>query len=382
MSLLLAGALCVLLALVPVGLFTAMQLASITVQNHKPMWLLRHEAMNSQGATVTAALKEIQHRVNTKQIGLVEVDSLIHETLRRQADLSLAWEPAWGDLVEEVHVQGLLDAARWEQYLTQAAEHTVILVLRPKIRVGDVFPYRMQYTGARCGNKMKHWVKTTNIDSPQIGPLPHYPTGKGGFGTNLCVTTSGASSSTYQLTKKQWEVLEHIPGTLPVKLEVEFTISQNYGGTVEVRFKRTLTGQVEIVPVSESTTKEVVDEKQRSAMEKAVKVIRAEEEQKGRLAVVIALEKPPIGVAYEVFAQIGNQRSKIGRLNIKPGGQTQWSISANVEFGQADKVDFELVPSAQGAADTVDVFDYWGEPMWFREVPVQRLARPTQPGTP
>ncbi|NJL31405.1 MAG: hypothetical protein HC898_07105 [Phycisphaerales bacterium] len=161
---------------------------------------------------MTAALKEISsHRVNTKQIGLAEVDSLIHETLRRQADLSLAWETAWGDLVEEVHGQGLLDAARWEQYLTQAAEHSVKFIVRPKIRVGDPIPYRMQHTGARCGAQMRHWLKISK-DTSQIGSLPYQPKARGSFGTNLCVTASGASSSTCQLTKEQWEVLEQTPG--------------------------------------------------------------------------------------------------------------------------------------------------------------------------
>ncbi|NJL31406.1 MAG: hypothetical protein HC898_07110 [Phycisphaerales bacterium] len=56
-----------------------------------------------------------------------------------------------------------------------------------------------------------------------------------------------------------------------MKLEAEFTISQNYGGAVEASFKHTFTTVVEIIPKTESTATPVVDEKQRNAIEKSVK---------------------------------------------------------------------------------------------------------------
>ncbi|NJL31407.1 MAG: hypothetical protein HC898_07115 [Phycisphaerales bacterium] len=111
-------------------------------------------------------------------------------------------------------------------------------------------------------------------------------------------------------------------------------------------------------------------------------MIRAEEDKPGRLKVVVSLEKPPVAVAYDVFAQSGNQRSKIGSVNIRPGGQTQWHIEGDFDLGQADKVDIELVPSMETALHSVDVFDYWGESMLFMDVPVKRLATTTTQTTP
>ncbi len=379
-GLLLAGLMVLLIPLLPLGMSVVSQVTQVNLQQYKPIWLLRTEAMHSSAAVGKAALVEITRRISQSSITtLSQVNGLIDETLRRQTDMNQPWEPAWGEVVEVTHGMGMLDQARWEQYLRQVVLAGIVLELRPRVRIGDPIPYRLRMTGARCGSQARYWLELSAAD-PMIGSVTPKVRQFGGMGSTLCSTSAGHSGSIFRLSSNEWASLSASDQPLPVKLQANFKVSNQHGGTVQIDFKHTLTAQLQIVPADQPTVKAVHDAALQSDMEKAVKVMQVEETRSGELSMMVELKNPPTGVAYQVVAHVGDQPFKLGSVNLKPNGQTQWHVSGDVTLGEADKVDIELVPSGDVAINTVDVVEYWGEPMWFRDVPVKRLPpqTPTQ----
>ncbi len=375
-GLLIAGLLCLLVPLLPLGMTALSQVTQVNIQHYKPVWLLRAEAMRGSTSASKAALEEITRRLgNSSIIQLAEVTTLIDETLRRQVNLNQAWEPAWGEVVEVTNGMGLLDQIRWEQYLQQAVQHSVTLIVRPQVRVGDPIPYRVQLSGARSGSKTRYWLEVKS-EQPKISNLAIRGRGSMTHSSTLCTTSSGNSSSTQHLSPDEWQQLGPAPLTVPVHLEVRFTLQESYGKATLLQFTHTLSATLQVVPADQPTARAVHDPAHAVAMEKAIHSVELEEKANGELSAVIKLDRPPVGVAYQVVAHVADQPFKLGSITVKPGGQTHYHVSGDVKLGTADKVDVELVPSVDVAVATVDVLEYWGEPMIFKDVPVKRL-KPT-----
>src|SRR6185295_3974638 len=62
--------------------------------------------------------------------------------LAAQADLSMAWTPLWGDLIEAANAAGQLPAEKLDRYLGQSVIPT--LKLRPILRRGIDLPMRIE----------------------------------------------------------------------------------------------------------------------------------------------------------------------------------------------------------------------------------------------
>lgn len=91
--------------------------------------------------------------------------------------------------------------------------------------------------------------------------------------------------------------------------------------------------------------------------------------------------KLPIGLAFDVRAEFGEQSLRMGLISVSPALNTQhrWRVCGNLPGQSPDTVNLILKASKEAAARSVDLFEIWGGELRFEDVEIEGLPGDTTP---
>lgn len=114
-------------------------------------YLLRQASSVNVNSRVPA-LAELSARFSDGRLTGAEWDKTAEEGLAYQGDVSKPWGVGWGNLLEMARAKNRLSDKQWKRYAKQAVRGVFYkLQLRPRVRLGDLLPYRIMVQSGRVG---------------------------------------------------------------------------------------------------------------------------------------------------------------------------------------------------------------------------------------
>jgi hypothetical protein len=121
------------------------------VDRLKPPWWLAHDVRAGNPARCAAAATELARRLSAGALAPAQQQSFADALLAVQSDPARPWQGAWGDLLEQRQLAGLLPPDRWRLYGNQAM--TVQLHVPATVRQNDPIRVRLTLLGGRDGTR-------------------------------------------------------------------------------------------------------------------------------------------------------------------------------------------------------------------------------------
>ncbi len=292
----------------------------------KPAWLLIVEAESSIITTSQAALDELVSRAVKRTLARATHARLAARALELQADPLARWSRSWGDLVEIAHARGMIDDETALDYIRRAFD--VSISLRSPLAHGAQPTLHMIPDGVRGGTgayaefSIVFTIKSLRFDG-EIIPTPklhmQYKIGPG----KVSVFTDIASAVTLATPGEHTIDTEILAWARPIEARGAPGTSVELLGDDHPRAE----GDSEPWTISQSTTVELLppgasdiiltpDPSLAQAVRDSIRidsptVIRRADSVD--LSLVVMIDRPPVGVAFEIFAVAGEQEISIGQ---------------------------------------------------------------------
>ena len=189
---LLAGAACLLLSLTPMGMVGYALLTGGDFQKSAPLGVLLLEARYAEGNFSKGAADELLNRIFANKVDNTSYQRIVEATLKRQADRSLSWDEAWGDIIERARFDNQLSPEQNARFTENAANFKI--TSRERAVAGGSLPVTITASDIRVG-KTTSLLLPVKLSAAKIGsvelpleakPLaPPSPFGLSGLRDNL-----------------------------------------------------------------------------------------------------------------------------------------------------------------------------------------------------
>jgi hypothetical protein len=336
---------------------------------YKSVGLLEREMLLPEVRARTRACAELQRRIEEHGLTALQMERLAQEVLKRQT--SPAWEPRWGDLLQDGHRAAspgggaLLAENLWAQYLRQGMEITARV--RPKVRNGDAVPI-----GVTCRLKVgTRWLAPGVTFVPEVAaacggvsgqmmgraqacdyPVPlewtlYWQPGAGAAGGERGALAAGAQNVKLAVTMTAREGSSAVQGGAAFTLPVEVL---DGGGSSVALQAPTIATQREF---------------------EAALHWRMREGQDGTISLAggtlgkLWVAAPPVTAAFRVVLRQGEGNARqewvIGRFMVQPGDAATVPLALPAGGGPVPgEAEIVCLPDSTLAEATVQVLEVWG----------------------
>jgi len=383
-----AGVLCLLLGLAPLTVVLVGELKQVDWYSYMPTdWVLAD--IRTGGATRAArALREMTQRFSAdgltpEQIAeLPELCLAVHKRLGQQAIVGM---PAM-QLLDRLYINDLLTPGQTERFFSQMVE--VSLLMRPRVVHGEAL-----FIGAMVAGRgpdrsysMEARLEDVRVDGrqPRDGSrLYSYRSATGYHDHPLgyaCIITSDVGKHTVTVdvpvviyTPDKDELLGTPPGSIPDDGVLHSQVHQ-LTGTLEVLaeeppefIRLTHSPELDRTVQSRVTLQECYvdgDHPMAAPYGASTRCIRAQ---------VRWLGRPPIGLAFDAYAEIHGQRVGIGQVTTS---RIRWSADYGGPLWICapepipDRITIILRSSKAAAAYTPDLDEIWDGELWFEDMEI------------
>jgi hypothetical protein len=372
-------------------------------------------AFDREGYFPMQGAQQLHDALVRGQIDRDTLRGLIDPILDWQADESLAWETVLGDMVLAGWTDGVTSEEQMQQFVQQSA--TLEFRLRPVVTLGDRVPFKMSYHIPR--GPTSRWDR-----QPGEGLWFRYgPIQVSSGGTELyqyqrwdqstpSEFVGGGSLSSTLRTGSALSLLNK-PADYPLAATFNLSVLDGEEGQVVANVAGEVEQTVRVLPADQLSAVAIVDPSYASAMKEAVRLpgeylpgdvrsgsVQVSTDDWSLAYLRFDLQDLPIPVAARVVVEDPATQTVWhgGRITAASGEPLRgWHIEIykgnriynyeqryeeNPPFDTDGPVTITLHPSSDVAASTVDLLEYWGEPIVFENVPVHRPDPPaTQPGS-
>jgi hypothetical protein len=345
-GLILAGALVSMLGGLPLISAIAMSVLNVDPLHFAPGSYLIDNAAHDPPGITSRATAELYRRCRLGQLSNQSCQRLVLIALQRQANLSVMWNPIYGDIVETLHSNGRLSAADWQTYL--AHYQTATLKLRPRVARGDPIPFDLR-------GEMRGANSITMSRGPSVAIGATVPGAQ-----TAGVAFSGDTASTFHLTgyvslsNGSWDHLQPGPQTAQITVAGLPSLS-SYGGPNIGPLA--CQGAWTLLPTGQKSVKKYHDS-DLAAATAPIFICAVETDPSANVSVRVTANRPPADLAIDVFLQFGKQewKSSSDGVVIRKGqfdGRECYFPSMTQLLGH--QVQIVLRPSQETAAKTVDI---------------------------
>ncbi len=372
----------VVAALVLAGLMVTVAVGGSSLNPYKPLWMLRLEALGSNGTRAGDAIDEVLTRYDDGDLSAGEIERLVTLALDQHTDDQNPNGAAWIDAIEMLRLGGQLSEDQHARYLSQSL--VIHASVRERVRIGDPIPISVVATDARIGAG-RSFVLQIELGSATVGGLPAEVASSGTFLIQgRRPGGSGKSSTLGKLTLPTplSAGVHRADATLNLRIRWQEGVPFPYDAPVVSSVELPVRLDVEVV---EEDTLQVIapTSQQRLAMGGAISAIlsRSRAGDAGTLHLEITRANPPFGGVFRVFVRLDDTRNLIGDQMLRfPKGQGSVTHGFNVEGIPQSAFDHEtldliLRPDPDAARTTVDIFEIYGEEIILEDVPINRIPR-------
>lgn len=329
----------------------------------KPTWLLMTETRFGSSSRAEEAAAELGSRLAADKLPPDQIGVLVERGLRIQADRSIRWAAAWGDLLEAAWTKNLLTDEQKRAFIRNAVLFQ--FNVRPKIEADQLCGVEMVVSADRVGGRLAIDVAPT-CERLAIGEK---------------VLTLGMSSSSVGVSRGGVSSMRHAV-KLPVgpgayKVRSEWIIRASIQNEAATQWPVTLESPVEVVGADQATVRLVTDPSLRAAVAKCFSSRRITIDSSGHLSGDLTVTNPPTDMAFQIIARAADGREwRVGDFvcRANPTGSTRHStmFGADIPGMDAAVVRLLLRPDGDTARRTPYLVEIWGEEVELAPMPVQR----------
>ncbi len=388
-TLITVGALSVSIAL---GLL-ASSLRNVNWYQHRPTRWVMADLRSTNVDSAMRALSELERRIGADRLSVADQTKLIEFCLAEQvAEPPSAIVNMLVSHLERRHVRGGrgLSKAQEARFLRQLV--TLSLRVRPRVVLGDQVPYSVIYRGRACYPIVSHFtsrkalVDERPVSTPRWGPV--------GLGWDP-VSAADYVISRYGTPRALNGALSlETPGPHRMTLVMHVTIGRhrNIGPSLTVTsdsfwdcFYETdvpLSATFEILPAEPPGYIKLISDE--SVHDILIDAVTPQNFTYGKahprfLAGFLRIEPLPVNIAFDVFARIGRQEHRIGRVTMARGERGTRYCHEEMPSPPSDFVDIILRSSQKVARQTVDLYEIWDGELLYDNVPVEISQSQTTP---
>jgi hypothetical protein len=219
---------------------------------------------------------------------------------------------------------------------------------RAEVAAGDVIPIQVAYRGRGPSNGWSYRLSTANV---KVGSKTIQMGGSmGGSGLG-----ASGSSTTYASSQRAGEY----PLEANIKIEI---FHAPLGSAVKPTWSKDLTlkSTLKVVPKNAGEMVALVEKPELAdQIKKCLRVDQFVKNPNGRIELGVQLEKPPVNVAFSVFAKVDEKEYRMGDMagnTSTTGGTFMSADAANIPLGKMQLI-FRSDPAV--ARKTIDLVEIW-----------------------
>lgn len=144
-----AGALMVLISVIPVAVVGYVTITGKDINRYKPLGMLLWEAGHADSTQSDAIASELMGRLLNQSLTAQQYQRVIAFTLSLQADPGAQWTESWGDLIDRAKLDGVLSQQDELRFAVQATP--LQCNVRKSAHAGVTIPIVIASGPARCG---------------------------------------------------------------------------------------------------------------------------------------------------------------------------------------------------------------------------------------
>lgn len=442
----LLGLLAGLLILAPAGTLGLAFFAAVTGANlhkHLPVGVLLWQSRFADRPMSRAIADELHDRLTNRRLDKPQTAQVLAHVLDLQADTNRPWDDAWASLIDRVRLNGEFDEASERRYFRQAVAFTA--TARSRVRPGDPLPVRLKVADPRLSPNdslmLNVWLPRGSLGDKPVSrdgrqgmlPLLRGVTPQSDLLGTLYLVASRPSAMFWG-GERTLDVAMRCPRTVAsgrhtLTLDVIWKAQlQNGPGNVMIGFRAPeaddpkadrvrLEVPIEVLaPERDSAVAVEPSPSDLAALTKALQPQQAivsspapislgmgspRDPAPRQLNLVFLIDAPPIGFAFDVYAEQGDRRWKLDAITsgdlIQPHDSTEGSgpyawtggpaanakrrvVIGDVRGAEGDTFDLVFKPSPETARRTLDLTAYCAREVVIRGVVVQGRTGPF--GTP
>ncbi len=375
-------------------LFSIARNARINWNRAKPVWMLQREALNAAPAVIAGmgvmgspALDELAYRARNDLLTVSQLRSLAAIGLERQADLTTPFEMSWAWIIEAAWIRSVLTEQQKSQYLRQA-------------HAG--FPHVLTASRFREGGTWRLQISCLELRMPGGSGMLSVGTGATGLFARVTIRDQagsvvadmdldlpppGAFGKTIDLTPSLQ------PGVHTLTIDCAAGLrwfDPNGDGTYTRRevspiaeWSASSQHTVEVVPPDGALVDVKPDESMRAAIIGALTIDMVAPLVTLSTGMVpgggiVAIDRAPSAVAFDVFGRSGEIEHRIGSLVCGEGNTSFSRVHPHPAplFPGVNSVDIILRTNASLAEKWLTITEIWDGEIVIPNVPVPP-ARPT-----
>lgn len=373
---------CVCLAIAAIGYLGAIR--SVDWYQLRPTTWLISDLSSSNAGTGLRAWTELMRRDQSGSLSADRQNQLVERCLKEQAGTRTG--PLITDMMSFLGrrlMANQLSAEHKELFFGQAVQ--LSLTVRPQVAVGDFTPYRIAHAGR--GPSEDFWVRMTHprvlVDGKVVQEGSSGSSGWSGIGAG------GSFSSSIKVVE---------PGRHTLTIENYITCHKTPFD--ENRMQATLlhektvplSAEFEVVPSLSNRIQKITDPAQRQPVENCMVPadFRFRRDKQGTdLSGSLKVTSPPVSLAFQVAFRINGKEYPASSISVPRGSSTSWSVGKwwhEKEMADApdsvSTVDIILRGSEEVARNTVELSEFWGGEIVYKDVPVQVSSPATQSTQP
>ncbi len=322
--------------------------------------LLTHIAAALSQTTQKGSIDELKTHLQEDRLSAEDLAAAIAQALRIQADDSVQWDTRRGDFLQLAREKGKLSDDQWRAYLSGAMRVTIRVGTQVKRSAG--LPIMIEHESARTGRN-RPAVKAIGTQKHDLSGIRLQPISSVKGSMNLASGGGSGFGWTEELTDERYASLKPGPQTYHYRYDIEITSTAGSGGKApETIGRHVIEGTIPWRLLAESETRALPalqpDPDLRPAIEKGLSVnyVLRGERDKTLCQVMIQVDKPPTGMAFDMSLRVGGDNWPLGPVGWAKDRIGWWAFDLDLPE-EIQNVSVVLTPSAQAAVTLAESED-------------------------
>jgi len=340
------------------------------LSQYEPAWLLRFSAIHLDATTSDAALRELMSRAAMKKLTRPQVDQIVADALKIQADDHRRWSPLWGDFIERASWLKLLSDDDWARYYVRTVETSLVLDVRGKVRRGDALPLRFSSVAGRGGTRTSinaaRTITRITVDNGTVvfDPRDQRSPKEGPFGTG--------APNTSVIWVTPWKLDGVADGPHAVTVDFLVATPKIWPGQ-RVNRPLSVTRSWTLVPADVLTVTPHDEPGLKPAIARAIRVASAVGDGES-LKLTIDVSDSPVDISFLVYARYDGIESQVGSFAAPPTTTTRVAFSGQARGFNGRRLDLILRSDPAAALRTTDVTQAWVGEIELKDIPVRQQS--------
>jgi hypothetical protein len=340
------------------------------------------EARNANSAALKPQLVELLARMQGGKLSSTTTSSLIERALEVQADQTLPWDTAWGDILDFAAASGLLSEEQLKQNMQSAPVWT--MHMRPTIVDGDDWVMCVLLAPGRVGNSPVGRVPLSlkpRLTEIRIGDRVVMTD------DTVATSTIGIHSGGGSAMTRRIRVADVQPGVHELTAVWAVGVAPGYDQPSTVEWTEERKATIKILPAGTTSVDLIDDPGMRDAVLKSLSLSQGlmlsdtgDASGTPHLGFGMRCTSPPMDLAFDLIArerlaadsptEKPPREWKIGTVAFTAGGSHHHGGGHDVRGLDAAAVDLVLRPSIDAARGTLAIYKIWDGEVVFRDVPL------------